>query len=680
MRVVTVTSSQSWCGIDMKTLLTSIVALLFAIPISWAQPGPGPTPSGWTISGSTINPNGLKVVTAPSKTGIAGFNVPPGVAPTSPVNGDMWSTSAGFFVRSNGITAGPLASSTASGFAATAPLSVSFPAGVVTYALGIDANFSVVSSNLALAAGGIAYPAGVTGGQKGAGTINATGLYVSNVAVVAGGISSLTTDVSAAGPGAAIATIQPGVVTYAKIQNLGALAIMGRSANSSGVGADIQATAASGAVLRESGSVIGFGQIATAGIADNAVTLAKLAPQATNTLLGNATAGSAVPTALAIGSCGTASSAVQWTTNTGFGCNTSITAAAVPASGLTGTTLASNVVTSSITTVGALAGGSATTGFTINAANVTVSSQFPGTAVATAANASGSPSATFGVVKCDGTTITCASGVISSTGGSASAVTIGTTSVISGASGNLISNSSNLLAEVTPGNGVAIIGSTLGLTAARRTLPTTQNFTSGTGATYTTPANALWIEVWACGGGGGGAGAESGTNTIVGTAGTTTTFNSVNAVGGSGGSASTGGNSTPLGGAGGTGGTGTTTVRMAGNAGQNGSNNSTIVMPSGAGGGSPLFGGSTPGKTTTAAGNAGIAGSGAGGAGAINLSGANNTSGAGGGSGECFYLNINSPSATYTYTVGPGGAGGVSTSNGGAGANGQILVKEHYGT
>lgn len=71
-------------------------------------------------------------------------------------------------------------------------------------------------------------------------------------------------------------------------------------------------------------------------IAANAVTLAKLATQSTNTVLGNATSGSAVPTALAVGSCDTATKALQWTTNTGFVCNTSITAAAVAVGGITG--------------------------------------------------------------------------------------------------------------------------------------------------------------------------------------------------------------------------------------------------------------------------------------------------------------------------------------------------------
>lgn len=57
--------------------------------------------------------NGLDVVggkstTAASTTSYASLNLPPGSAPTSPANGDMWSTSAGLYVRINGTTVGPL--------------------------------------------------------------------------------------------------------------------------------------------------------------------------------------------------------------------------------------------------------------------------------------------------------------------------------------------------------------------------------------------------------------------------------------------------------------------------------------------------------------------------------------------------------------------------------------------
>lgn len=96
-------------------------------------------------------------------------------------------------------------------------------------------------------------------------------------------------------------------------------------------------------------------------IAANAVTLAKLATQATNTVLGNATSGSAVPTALAVGSCSTSASALQWTTNTGFGCNTAVNAAT-----LGGATFAAP---------GAIGGGTPSTGaFTTASASTSVTS------------------------------------------------------------------------------------------------------------------------------------------------------------------------------------------------------------------------------------------------------------------------------------------------------------------
>jgi hypothetical protein len=50
-----------------------------------------------------------KVTTAASASGGAGFNLPHGAAPSSPVNGDIWTTSAGgLYARINGSTVGPL--------------------------------------------------------------------------------------------------------------------------------------------------------------------------------------------------------------------------------------------------------------------------------------------------------------------------------------------------------------------------------------------------------------------------------------------------------------------------------------------------------------------------------------------------------------------------------------------
>lgn len=100
----------------------------------------------------------------------------------------------------------------------------------------------------------------------------------------------LTSDVTGSGTGSFATTIASNAVSDAKLRDSGALSVIGRSANSSGDPADISASAASGAVLRESGSVLGFGTISTAGIADDAVTFAKIEDIATNTILGRITA------------------------------------------------------------------------------------------------------------------------------------------------------------------------------------------------------------------------------------------------------------------------------------------------------------------------------------------------------------------------------------------------------
>lgn len=60
-----------------------------------------------TLSGlSRVSIPGLSL--GASATGGSTLNVPHGTAPSSPVNGDIWTTSAGLYVRINGTTVGPL--------------------------------------------------------------------------------------------------------------------------------------------------------------------------------------------------------------------------------------------------------------------------------------------------------------------------------------------------------------------------------------------------------------------------------------------------------------------------------------------------------------------------------------------------------------------------------------------
>lgn len=72
----------------------------------------GVTASSLTSVGTltSLTLSGL-LTTAASAVGGAGFRLPHGTAPTSPANGDVWTTTAGLFARVNGATVGPFATS-----------------------------------------------------------------------------------------------------------------------------------------------------------------------------------------------------------------------------------------------------------------------------------------------------------------------------------------------------------------------------------------------------------------------------------------------------------------------------------------------------------------------------------------------------------------------------------------
>lgn len=203
---------------------------------------------------------------------------------------------------------------------------------------------------------------------------------------------------------------------------------------------------------------------------------------------------------------------------------------------------------------------------------------------------------------------------------------------------------------------------------------TRQVLTSGTAATYTTPANCRQLKIRMVGGGGGGAGTSTSTITA-GSSGNDTIFNSIHAAGGGGAGIA----ATYAAGVGGTGGTGTASFRSPGFSGGVGTTNSfNPGYPTGFGGGS-LLGGGAAAVPTTSTNNGSNAGANTGGGGS---SGSDSTSsgfsGGGGGGGEYVELLISSPSATYTYTVGIGGAGAAVSNAGGNGGSGVIIVDEFY--
>ena len=80
----------------------------------------------------------------------------------------------------------------------------------------------------------------------------------------------------------ATAGIADAQVTYAKIQNVAGLSVVARSANTSGVGADVTA-GSDGDVLRRSGTTLGFGAIPQASVTSLTADLALKAPLASPT-------------------------------------------------------------------------------------------------------------------------------------------------------------------------------------------------------------------------------------------------------------------------------------------------------------------------------------------------------------------------------------------------------------
>jgi len=107
-------------------------------------------------------------------------------------------------------------------------------------------------------------------------TGSATTLATGRTIELTGDVTGTTGSFNGSANVSAATTIANNAVGNTKLRDSAALSVIGRSANSSGDPADI-AAATDGHVLRRSGTALGFGQIATGGITDAAVTTAKIA-------------------------------------------------------------------------------------------------------------------------------------------------------------------------------------------------------------------------------------------------------------------------------------------------------------------------------------------------------------------------------------------------------------------
>lgn len=238
-------------------------------------------------------------VTVASASGGAGLRLPHGAAPSAPVNGDMWTTTGGLFARINGTTVGYVGdtrtisttSPLAGGGNLTADRTFSINTNGITYALFQQVAASSLVGN---PTGALANAQGITLGA----TLTFSGTSLRTTA--------MTGDVTAAANSFAT-TIANNAVTYAKFQQVTASRLLGNPTGGAANASEISLGATftfSGSALQSTahtGDVTSAANSNAMTIANSAVTFAKMANLAATSLIGNATGGSAVATAITLG-------------------------------------------------------------------------------------------------------------------------------------------------------------------------------------------------------------------------------------------------------------------------------------------------------------------------------------------------------------------------------------------
>jgi len=127
-----------------------------------------------TVNDTTKQPLTTPYLTPASTTTAAGLRVPPGTAPTSPQNGDVWTTAAGIYVQINGATVGPLSAGSGSSLREQTISCTAVPdsGGSTIYSYGsykaVEAQTATVTFDRVIGAGGCMY-AIYRGGTLGAG-------------------------------------------------------------------------------------------------------------------------------------------------------------------------------------------------------------------------------------------------------------------------------------------------------------------------------------------------------------------------------------------------------------------------------------------------------------------------------------------------------------------------------
>lgn len=367
----------------MKKILV-VLALLATTVAVIGQSSPGlqygqvPTAAQWNsyfaakqdVLGYTpVNRAGDRMtgplVTAASVPLAAGFNMQPGTAPSSPLNGDMWMTSAGLFARVSGSSIGPFVTNQNSIYASPTP-----PTSPVIYQLWINTTSNPAILNqydgsqwLAIGTTNTSThvwsPRGTWSGAIIGQAYGGLGIDISGATgalqVNAGTVTAATLPVSKGGTGATTVTgLVLGNGTSAMSAYAGTSCTNQFPRSLSALGAATCATVANTDLANSSitinGTAVSLGGTRTLTLASSdfanqgttttvlhgnaagnpswsAISISDLGSIAANTVVANATGSSAAPTALAMPSCTGGGVTIQWISGTGFTCNTSINAA-----------------------------------------------------------------------------------------------------------------------------------------------------------------------------------------------------------------------------------------------------------------------------------------------------------------------------------------------------------------
>lgn len=153
----------------------------------------------WNSAGGAPTTNPLimemPLTTLAPTTSAAGFNLPPGTAPTSPNNGDCWTTTAGLFCQIDGATVGPYGASGGGNLSGTlTPGTYAIATGAHTLGDSVfnTANFYIDSSANVNVGGGLPTATGGTNTAVGVATLSSNTTGGSNTALGAAALVSNT--------------------------------------------------------------------------------------------------------------------------------------------------------------------------------------------------------------------------------------------------------------------------------------------------------------------------------------------------------------------------------------------------------------------------------------------------------------------------------------------------------